>query len=94
MLREFYPAPGFCSERIFLFLATDLETVASGARAKDHDEEIDLVHASPSAILEGEIMVAGKPARVADAKTLVAAALVSRLIERGNGALERRSRGS
>jgi ADP-ribose pyrophosphatase len=89
LLRELYPAPGFCSERMFLFLATDLAHVTDGARAKDPDEEIELVRATPAAILDGEIALAGARGSVgaADAKTLVAAALVIRFLERGIDAI-------
>jgi ADP-ribose pyrophosphatase len=61
----FVPAPGFCSERVTLFLARDLEPVAS-PRAADPDEELELVRRRPDAILAG--------GEVHDAKTLLAAA--------------------
>lgn len=62
-LATFFPAPGFCSERITLFLATGLETVDS-ARPKDADEEFELVRLSPR-----EIALGPHP----DAKTRLAA---------------------
>jgi ADP-ribose pyrophosphatase len=67
LLREFHPAPGFCSETITLFLARDLEEITDGALAADDDEEIEVVRMSPRAIIEGAIR---------DAKTLVAAAML------------------
>ena len=67
-LTQFLPAPGFCSERMTLFLAKDLETVRGGGLAADPDEEIELVRLSPLEIL--------KSGRVRDGKTLLAAALL------------------
>jgi len=65
-LTRFYPAPGFCSERMVLFLARDLEAVGADRRAMDADEEIAVLWREPRAVL----------ATARDAKTLVAAALV------------------
>lgn len=68
-LRAIVPAPGFCSERIRIFHARELEPVRSGALAPDADEEIELCWASPA-----EVLASG----IEDAKTLVAAALLLR----------------
>ena len=59
----------FCSEIITLFEARDLVEVAGGGRAADLDEEIELVRRTPREILTG--------GEVRDAKTLLAAALLS-----------------
>jgi ADP-ribose pyrophosphatase len=64
LVRRFWPAPGFCSERMSLYLARGLEPVGARRRAPDPDEEIELLRWSPEQIL----------ARCRDAKTLVAAA--------------------
>ncbi|MBL8859105.1 MAG: NUDIX hydrolase [Planctomycetes bacterium] len=69
LLREFFAAPGFCSERLSLFIARDLVRVESGAKEKDHDEELDVVRRSPHSLFEADIV---------DAKTLIAAALLVR----------------
>lgn len=69
VLREFYAAPGFCSELLTLFLAKDLVRVTSGAKEKDGDEELDVVRRAPRSLFEKD---------VADAKTLIAAALLLR----------------
>jgi ADP-ribose pyrophosphatase len=69
VLREFYAAPGFCSERLTLFLARDLVRVQSGAKEKDHDEELDVVRRSPRSLFDADIR---------DAKTLIAAGLLAR----------------
>ena len=62
-LGEFYTAPGFCTERMYLYLATEL---TAGAQDLDHDERI-AVHATPAE--EVAAMVAD--GRIVDAKTLV-----------------------
>lgn len=64
-LRSFVPSPGFCSERIHLFLAEDLAPAAGGARPHDADEELDVVRLWPGELSGG---------MTADAKTLVALA--------------------
>ncbi len=69
VLREFFAAPGFCSEKLTLFLARDLVRVQTGAREKDHDEELEVVRRSPASLFEADIR---------DAKTLIAAALLRR----------------
>lgn len=69
LLREFFAAPGFCSERLSLYVARDLVRVESGAKEKDHDEELDVVRRSPQSLFEADIL---------DAKTLIAAALLAR----------------
>ena len=42
-LGSFFPAPGFCSEELHLFVATGLTELGSERRAADEDEEISLV---------------------------------------------------
>jgi ADP-ribose pyrophosphatase len=81
LLREFYPAPGFCSERMIVFLARGLEEISEGARPADADEELEVVRASPRQVFSGELSIGGARVRVADAKTLVAAALLFDLTE-------------
>ena len=72
LLRRFWPAPGFCSERMSLYLAQDLEPAGDRRRAPDPDEEIELERWPPEQVL----------ARCRDAKTLVAAAqlILGRLV--------------
>lgn len=64
-LRTFVPAPGFCSERIHLFLAEDLRPVQGEPRAQDADEELEVLRLYPHELAAGA---------TADAKTLVALA--------------------
>ncbi len=69
-LVTFLPAPGFCSERMFVFLAEDLEPVAGGGLEADEDEELEVLRRSPEAILSSGAVV--------DGKTLLAVALLER----------------
>lgn len=64
LLRTIVPAPGFCSERIVIFLARDLEELGLAARAADDDEEFELVRRSPAQLC----------AETDDAKSWIAAA--------------------
>lgn len=66
-LGELVPAPGFCSERLWLFAAHDLEEIPGGGLAMDEDEEIELV----------ELPLTDLAKHTRDAKTLVAAALLA-----------------
>jgi ADP-ribose pyrophosphatase len=66
LLEEFFAAPGFCSERMSLFLARDLVPVQDG-RPADADEELELVRVRPAELLGGKSR---------DAKTILAAALL------------------
>jgi ADP-ribose pyrophosphatase len=67
LLREFFAAPGFCSERLSLYLAEELEDVREGRRAHDQDEELEHFFAPLTEVLRD----------AQDAKTLIAAALLS-----------------
>ena len=70
-LCSFLPAPGFCSERLHLFEARDLEEVPGGGLACDEDEEIEVLRRAPEELLALDPL---------DAKTLIAAQLL--LLER------------
>jgi len=63
LLTTFYPAPGFASERMHVFLAQEL---VPGERELDPDEEIEVLTMTPARVLE----------LVRDGKTLLAAALL------------------
>ncbi|MFT5290592.1 MAG: ADP-ribose pyrophosphatase [Planctomycetota bacterium] len=67
-LGNLLPAPGFCSESLALFAASDLSVVPGGGLAMDADEEIELVR----------IPLADVHLHTLDAKSLVAAATVLR----------------
>jgi ADP-ribose pyrophosphatase len=80
LLCEFFAAPGFCSERMSVFMARDISLVTASGRRPDHDEELELVRAKPADVLRGEIALeSGAQARIVDAKTLIAAAWLCRL---------------
>ena len=66
-LGRFYLAPGFCSERMVLYLARGLEAVPGGGLEADADEELELVRLSPD-----ELLKQGPR----DAKTWIAALLL------------------
>ncbi|MFT5287668.1 MAG: ADP-ribose pyrophosphatase [Planctomycetota bacterium] len=67
ILKAFFPAPGFCSELITLYLATDLEAVPGGGLECDSDEEFSYLELTPQEVLASDCK---------DAKTLLAAALL------------------
>ena len=69
LLRSLWPAPGFCSEQIHLFLATGLESLPGGGLEADEDEELEVVTMGAEEILRESN----------DAKTLAAAALYLQL---------------
>lgn len=74
LLREFYAAPGFCSERLTIYLAEELESVRENRRAHDADEELECFFTPVPEILRD----------AQDAKTLIAAALLSARAPRGS----------
>ncbi len=63
-LGEIYPAPGFCSEKLFLFLATDL---TEGEPNPDEDECLEIIKLS-----EDDLKKKLKASSVIDAKTIAA----------------------
>lgn len=71
-LCEFFTAPGFCQEKMHLFLAQDLtESRLPG----DEDEEIDVVR-----LPLGEAVAMARRGEFRDAKTLVALCLAAGLV--------------
>ncbi len=65
---QFFPAPGFCSEFMTLFVARELEPVVGPGLTCDADEELGCLRLTAAELLDG---------RTCDAKTLVAAALLA-----------------
>jgi ADP-ribose pyrophosphatase len=63
-LAEFYSTPGFCEEKLYLFLGTDLVPVPP---APDHDEVIELVDLDLRVALR-----AVRDGLIVDAKTIIA----------------------
>jgi ADP-ribose pyrophosphatase len=76
-LGAFYPAPGFASEFMHLYLATDLVPVADYA-GPEPDERIDLVR-MPLA----EALALADAGGIEDGKTLIALFWLDRLMRRG-----------
>jgi 8-oxo-dGTP pyrophosphatase MutT (NUDIX family) len=67
VLADFFPAPGFCDERLTVYLATGLRSAGARALAPDADEELSTVYLTPRELLD-------LPCR--DGKSLVAAGLL------------------
>jgi len=49
---EFVPAPGFCSEVVYVFLAQGLEAIPGGGLACDEDEELEVLWMRPEEVLD------------------------------------------
>ena len=77
-LGGFYTAPGFTSELMHLYLATDLTPVSEGGLAPDEDERLEL-----HPIAFGEALAMAQRGEIQDAKTLVGLLWVTRLREAG-----------
>jgi ADP-ribose pyrophosphatase len=65
-LTDFWTAPGFATERIFLYLATDLAAAGPGRRAPDEDESLELVR-----LPWPEAVAAAARGDIRDAKSLI-----------------------
>ena len=63
-ISEFYTTPGFCDERLFLYLAEELKPCEK--MQNDEDEEIEIVRVSLHALHE---MI--KTGEIVDAKTII-----------------------
>lgn len=77
LLGSFYTAPGFATELMHLYLATDLSPI-DGYAGPEEDERLTLERVPWSAALER-----GLRGEIPDAKTLVALFWLDRLVERG-----------
>jgi ADP-ribose pyrophosphatase len=74
-LSEFYTTPGFCAERLWVFLATDL---AETKLRREEDEIIEVVRVPFATALD---MVAS--GRIDDAKTIIGLLLAARRLGAG-----------
>ncbi len=70
-LTEFYSTPGFCAEKLYLYLATELQPTQQNL---DHDEQVEIVYATLEEALK---MISG--GEIEDAKTIIALLLVKQL---------------
>ena len=77
-LGAFYTAPGFTSERMHLYLATQLRAVHEGGLQPDEDERLEL---HPLPFDDAVAMV--ERGELPDAKTIAGVLLVARLRARG-----------
>lgn len=71
-LAEFYSTPGFCEEKLFVYLATELEP---GEQHLDHDETVEIVYLS---LAEAWQLV--ERGEIEDAKTIIALLLTKQKI--------------
>jgi ADP-ribose pyrophosphatase len=71
-LAEFYSTPGFCEEKLFVYLATELEP---GEQNLDHDETVEIVYLS---LAEAWQLV--ERGEIEDAKTIIALLLTKQKI--------------
>jgi ADP-ribose pyrophosphatase len=69
-LAEFYSTPGFCQEKLFVYLATAL---APGTQQPDHDEVIEVVY-----LPLAEAVRMAREGEVEDSKTIIALLLAGR----------------
>ena len=72
-LADFWTAPGFATERIFLYLATDLAAAGPDRRAPDEDESLELVR-----LPWREAVAAAERGEIHDAKTLIGISWLAR----------------
>ena len=72
-LAEFYSTPGFCDEKLYVYLATGLTPVP---QELDHDEFIRIVYLSFAEAVE-----MARSGEIEDSKTIVALLLAERLIK-------------
>ncbi|MDX2034369.1 MAG: NUDIX hydrolase [Blastocatellia bacterium] len=70
-LAEFYSTPGFCEERLYVYLATELTMTAQNL---DHDEMVEIVYLPLT-----EAVRMAERGEIEDSKTLVALLLAGRL---------------
>lgn len=73
-LADFFSTPGFCEERLYVYLATDLEQVE---RNLDHDEFVEVVFLP----LAEAVAMVGR-GEIEDSKTIIALLLASQRFQR------------
>src|SRR5262249_24554891 len=70
-LAEFYSTPGFCEEKLYIYLATDL---IPSSRNLDHDELIEVVYLSFA-----EALKMAERGEIEDSKTIIALLMTEKL---------------
>jgi ADP-ribose pyrophosphatase len=81
LLADFWTAPGFATERMFLYLATKLEPAVDGRLDPDEDEALELVRRPWR-----DAVAAAERGDIRDAKSLVGLLWLARRLEAGPGA--------
>jgi ADP-ribose pyrophosphatase len=71
MLAEFYSTPGFCEEKLYVYLATEL---TPATQQLDHDELVEIVY-----LPLVEAISLAERGEIEDAKTIIALLLAARL---------------
>jgi ADP-ribose pyrophosphatase len=77
-LTDFWTAPGFATERIFLYLATDLSAAGPDRRTPDEDESLELVR-----LPWREAVAAAERGDIRDAKSLIGITWLERRMKAG-----------
>lgn len=72
LLADFYSTPGFCEERLYVYLATDLEPAEQNL---DHDEFVEVV-----CLPLAEAVAMAERNEIEDSKTIIALLLAQRRI--------------
>jgi len=70
-LAEFYSTPGFCEEKLYIYLATDL---TPSSRNLDHDEFIEVVY-----LAFAEALKMAERGEIQDSKTIIALLMTGKL---------------
>jgi ADP-ribose pyrophosphatase len=77
-LTDFWTAPGFATERIFLYLATELTAAGPDRRAPDEDEQLELIR-----LPWRQAVAAAERGEINDAKSLIGISWLARRMEAG-----------
>ena len=71
-LADFYSTPGFCEERLYVYLATELE---QAEQRLDHDEFVEIVY-----LPLNEAVAMAERGEIEDSKTIIALLLAARKV--------------
>ncbi|MDQ3009556.1 MAG: NUDIX hydrolase [Acidobacteriota bacterium] len=71
-LADFYSTPGFCEERLYVYLATELEQAEQNL---DHDEFVEIVY-----LPLNEAVAMAERGEIEDSKTIIALLLAARKV--------------
>ena len=80
LLTSFWTAPGFATERMHLYLATDLTPAHADRLGPDEDERL-----RPSAVPWRVALAMAEAGEIRDAKTLVGLLWLARIMDHGAG---------